>query len=152
MNLVLPIHVAAGGLALVLGAVALMVRKGGTIHRRSGLLFVYAMLVMGLSASILEFLKTPNWANVSVALMTAYFVGTALTTVRPVSPCDGQLQPVGLQNGCKPPRRQHRPPAGSVHRPARSSPGRGRWARRTLRGRPGRDAPVRSSGHADALR
>ena len=45
--MLLPIHVAAGGLALVLGAVALLVKKGGTIHRRSGLLFVYAMLVMG---------------------------------------------------------------------------------------------------------
>ncbi|HMG04406.1 MAG TPA: hypothetical protein VK581_03035 [Chthoniobacterales bacterium] len=73
----LPIHVAAGGLALVLGAVALLVKKGGTIHRRSGLLFVYAMLVMGISAAIL--------GNIG-GLMAAYFVVTALTTVRPVSP------------------------------------------------------------------
>ena len=76
--MLLPIHIAAGGLALVLGAVALSVKKGGTIHRRSGLLFVYAMLVMGASASIL--------GNVGGGLMTVYFVGTALTTVRPVSP------------------------------------------------------------------
>jgi len=75
--MLLPIHVAAGGLALVLGAVALSVKKGGTIHRRSGLLFVCAMLVMGISASIL--------GNVGGGLMTVYFVGTALTTVRPVS-------------------------------------------------------------------
>jgi uncharacterized membrane protein len=73
----LPIHIAAGGLALVLGAVALSVKKGGTIHRRSGLLFVYAMLVMGISAAIL--------GNIG-GLMAAYFVVTALTTVRPVSP------------------------------------------------------------------
>lgn len=46
MNLVLPIHVAAGGLALGLGAVALLAKEGGTTHRRSGLLFVYAMLVI----------------------------------------------------------------------------------------------------------
>jgi uncharacterized membrane protein len=75
--MLLPIHVAAGGLALVLGAVALLVKKGGTIHRRSGLLFVYAMVVMGISAAIL--------GNVGGGLMTVYFVGTALTTVRPVS-------------------------------------------------------------------
>jgi uncharacterized membrane protein len=74
----LPIHIAAGGLALVLGAVALVVKKGGTIHRRSGLLFVYAMLVMGISAAIL--------GNVGGGLMAAYFVVTALTTVRPLSP------------------------------------------------------------------
>jgi len=85
MHLLLPIHIAAGGLAIVLGAVALVVKKGGTIHRRSGLLFVYAMLVMGFSASILGFLKSPTDGNVFTGLMTAYFVGTALTTVRPVS-------------------------------------------------------------------
>jgi uncharacterized membrane protein len=72
-----PIHVAAGGLALVLGAVALLATKGGNIHRRSGLLFVFAMLVMGITAAIL--------GNVGGGLMTVYFVGTALTTVRPVS-------------------------------------------------------------------
>jgi hypothetical protein len=75
---ILPIHIAAGGLALILGAVALSVKKGGNIHRRSGLLFVYAMLVMGVSAAIL--------GNVGGGLMTVYFVVTALTTVRPVSP------------------------------------------------------------------
>ena len=36
--MLLPIHIAAGGLAIVLGAVALLVKKGGTNHRRSGLL------------------------------------------------------------------------------------------------------------------
>jgi uncharacterized membrane protein len=83
--MLLPIHIAAGGLAMVLGAVALLARKGGTIHRRSGLVFVYAMLVMGTSASILAFLKSPTDPNVLGGFMTAYFVGTALTTVRPES-------------------------------------------------------------------
>jgi len=75
--MLLPIHVAAGGLAIVLGAVALLVKKGGTVHRRGGLLFVCAMLVMGISASIL--------GNMGGGVMTVYFVGTALTTVRPMS-------------------------------------------------------------------
>jgi hypothetical protein len=73
----LPIHIAAGGLALVLGALALVVKKGGVSHRRSGLLFVYASLVMGISAALL--------GNVGGGLMTVYFVVTALTTVRPES-------------------------------------------------------------------
>jgi hypothetical protein len=76
--MLLTIHIAAGGLALILGAVALLVKKGGTIHRRSGLLFVCAMLVMGITAAML--------GNVGGGLMTVYFVVTALTTVRPVSP------------------------------------------------------------------
>ncbi len=85
MHTLLPIHIAAGGLAIVLGAVALIVKKGGNLHRRSGMLFVYAMLVMGITASILEFLKDPKAANVVAAMMSIYFVGTALTTVRPPS-------------------------------------------------------------------
>ena len=83
--MLLPVHVAAGGFAIVLGAAALIAKKGGTAHRRSGLLFVYAMLVMGLSASILGFRKSPTDPNVFTGFMTAYFVGTAWTTVRPAS-------------------------------------------------------------------
>jgi len=83
--MLLSIHVAAGMLAIVLGAVALLVKKGGTMHRRSGMLFVYAMLVMGLTASILGFLQSAAATNVVAALMSVYFVGTALTTVRPAS-------------------------------------------------------------------
>jgi uncharacterized membrane protein len=88
MNLVLPIHVAAGGLALVLGAVALLAKKGGTIHRRSGLLFVYAMLLMGISAAIL--------GNAGGGLMAVYFVSTALTTVRPASPWTRRINVAAL--------------------------------------------------------
>ena len=83
--MLLPIHIAAGGLAMVLGAVALMVKKGGTIHRRTGLLFVCAMLVLGTTAALLGFRKSPTDGNVFGGLMTVYFVVTALTTVRPVS-------------------------------------------------------------------
>jgi uncharacterized membrane protein len=96
MHLLLPIHIAAGGLAIVLGAVALVVKKGGTLHRRGGLLFVCAMLVMGFSASILGFLKSPTDGNVFTGLMAAYFVGTALTTVRPVSPWTRRINAVAL--------------------------------------------------------
>jgi len=88
MHMVLPIHVAAGGLALVLGAVALFVKKGGTIHRRSGMLFVYAMLVMGISAAIL--------GNGLGGLMAVYFVVTALTTVQPASPWTHRINVAAL--------------------------------------------------------
>jgi uncharacterized membrane protein len=66
--MLLPIHIAAGGLALVLGAVALRARKGGTVHRRSGLLFVYAMVVMGATAAIVGFRE--SLGNVFAGLMT----------------------------------------------------------------------------------
>ena len=86
--MLLPIHIAAGGLALVLGAVALLVKKGGSTHRRSGLLFVYAMVVMATTAAIL--------GNVVGGLMTLYFVGTALMTVRPPSPSTRRIHAAAL--------------------------------------------------------
>ena len=94
--MLLPIHIAAGGLAIVLGAVALSVKKGGNIHRRSGLLFVYAMLVMGVSASILSLLKGRDNGNVVAGVLTAYFVGTAFTTVRPASSWTLRINAVAL--------------------------------------------------------
>jgi len=94
--MLLPIHVAAGGLAIVLGAVALSVKKGGTLHRRSGLLFVYAMLVMSGSASIMALRNGITDGNVMAGFITAYFVGTALTTVRPASPSIRRINAVAL--------------------------------------------------------
>ena len=85
MNMLLPIHIVAGGLAILFGFGALFVKKGGTIHRRSGMLFVYAMLVMGITATVLEFLQRSSVTNLVAALLSMYFVGTALTTVRPPS-------------------------------------------------------------------
>ena len=85
MHVLLPIHIAAGGLAILLGFTALFVKKGGTIHRRSGMLFVYAMLVMGITASILSFVQSAGATNAVAAFLCLYFVGTALTTVRPPS-------------------------------------------------------------------
>src|SRR5947208_4134204 len=83
--MLLPIHVVAGGLAIILGGVALLASKGGTLHRRAGLLFVYAMLTMGISGSVLALRQSLTNANVLGGFMLAYFVITALTTVRPVS-------------------------------------------------------------------
>ena len=94
--MLLPIHVAAGGLAIVLGAVALVARKGGGLHRRSGLVFVYAMLVMAGSASILALRNGPTDPNLMAGLLTAYFVGTALMTVRPPSPWTRRINGVAL--------------------------------------------------------
>jgi uncharacterized membrane protein len=85
VRMLLPIHIIAGGLAIVLGAVALLARKGATLHRRSGLLFVFAMLTMGSSGSVLALRQSLTNGNVLGGFMSAYFVVTALTTVRPVT-------------------------------------------------------------------
>ena len=83
--MILTIHIVAGSLAIILGAIALSVKKGGGMHRRSGMLFVYAMIVMGVTASALEFLQGAAVTNLVAAVLSLYFVGTALTTVRPPS-------------------------------------------------------------------
>lgn len=75
--MLLQVHIVAGALAMVLGAIALLARKGAKVHRRSGQLFVCSMLTMGITASVLG-----PMAN---GLMPAYFVVTALTAVRPVT-------------------------------------------------------------------
>jgi uncharacterized membrane protein len=93
--MLLGIHIIAGGLAIVLGAIALSVKKGGIIHRRVGLVFVYAMLVLGTTAAILGSLKG-QWGNVFGGLMSVYFVVTALTTVRPESRWTRQINVAGL--------------------------------------------------------
>ena len=84
-SVLLPVHIVAGGLAIALGAVALLAVKGRLTHRRAGLLFVYAMLTMGISGSVLALSKSLTNANVIGGVMSAYFVVTALTTVRPAS-------------------------------------------------------------------
>jgi uncharacterized membrane protein len=82
--LILPAHILAGVLALGFGYVALYATKGATLHRRSGMLFVYAMVTMSLSGALMDAWKT--WSitvNVVAGLMTFYFVTTGLLTVRP---------------------------------------------------------------------
>src|SRR5262249_53733900 len=83
--MLLSIHIVAGGLAIVLGGVALVAAKGLTLHRRAGLLFVFAMLTMGISGAVLALRQSLTNANVIGGFMSAYFVVTALTTVRPAS-------------------------------------------------------------------
>ena len=81
--LILPAHILAGGLALVFGYVALYATKGATLHRKSGMLFVYAMVTMSLSGALMDALKTSRISiNVVAGLLTFYLVTTALLTVR----------------------------------------------------------------------
>jgi hypothetical protein len=59
-------------------------------------MFVYAMLVMGASAPILGLRHGLTDGNVMGGLMTAYFVGTALTTVRPAAPWTRRINAAAL--------------------------------------------------------
>lgn len=76
------VHIVAGLLSLLAGGVALFSRKGQRLHRRSGIVFVGAMLALTASAAIIAQFMIPNRVNVVAALMTAYLVCTALLTVK----------------------------------------------------------------------
>jgi uncharacterized membrane protein len=80
---ILPAHILAGMLALGFGYVALYAAKGAPLHRKSGILFVYAMVTMSVSGALMDVLNTAKLSvNVVAGLLTFYFVTTALLTVR----------------------------------------------------------------------
>ena len=78
----LPFHVLGGALAIVTGLVALYTAKGSRVHRRSGQVFVRAMLLMSLSGAIIAVGRDGAEINIPAGLVTAYLVTTALLTVR----------------------------------------------------------------------
>ena len=73
MGAPLMVHVAAATLALVTGYIAIGVSKGGTLHRRSGLLFVYAMVVMGTLSYVQYKGQQPAWYQVGMVVVPALF-------------------------------------------------------------------------------
>ncbi len=79
--MILPFHIVAGVLALAFGYVALVAAKGARVHRKSGLLFVFAMVTLSLTGALVAFLSASS-ISVVAGLLTFYFVTTALLTVR----------------------------------------------------------------------
>jgi hypothetical protein len=86
MRLTYLVHIVAGLLGIVSGFVALFASKGARVHRKAGMVFVSAILVMSFAGLIMTIARNiaPS-TNVTAALLTAYLVVTSLTTIRPVS-------------------------------------------------------------------
>jgi uncharacterized membrane protein len=87
----IPLHIIAGAVALLSGGVALFALKGGKLHRKSGIIFVSAMLVMsaigGVTATMKHYrlngqLLNPQWSSVIAGALTFYLVLTGFLTVR----------------------------------------------------------------------
>jgi len=86
MKWIYAVHIVAGSLALLAGYVALYAAKGAPLHRKSGMVFVYAMLTMSLGGLTIATVRGVAPAiNVPVGLLTAYLVITSLTTIRPLA-------------------------------------------------------------------
>ncbi len=97
------VHVSAGACGLATGFLALSVAKGGTLHRRSGLLFVYVMVVMAITGAVIAAVELAHGirkpaldTTVFMGTFTAYLVVTALSTVRPPTTVLRRLDLIGL--------------------------------------------------------
>ena len=92
----IPLHVTAGVIAVVAGFVALYVLKGAQLHRKSGTIFVNAMLLMSLSGAVMAVGRAEAAINIPAGLVTAYLVITALLTVRPPSRGSRRVERVAM--------------------------------------------------------
>lgn len=81
MNGVMALHIAAGLLALPAGTIAVAAPKGGRLHRRAGHVFFAAMLLLGITAAILEPFRTPPGSPIA-GLFVLYFVATSWVAAR----------------------------------------------------------------------
>jgi hypothetical protein len=75
------LHVGTGMIALAAGTVALFARKGSYLHRRAGIVFVVAMVVMATFAGYLAIAVPGQIVNLFIATFTLYLVATSWMTV-----------------------------------------------------------------------
>ena len=81
MNALTWLHFAGGSAALLAGAVAFAARKGGRVHAAAGTGFVAAMLLLGVTATILARLQEVPESGAG-GLFVGYFVLTAWVAAR----------------------------------------------------------------------
>jgi len=87
MRLTLVIHILTGSAGLITGFIALFVVKGATVHRRTGILFVYSMVAMALAGGTMAIAKNVGVKiNIPSAVLAAYLVLTSLVAVRAPTP------------------------------------------------------------------
>lgn len=75
IQILIYIHAAFGGFALLAGLVSMIAKKGKNIHRKSGLIFFYSMVCSGVIAMIVAVL--PNHESpflFAVGIFSLYFV------------------------------------------------------------------------------
>jgi hypothetical protein len=84
-SFVLWIHIVCGCIALVVAPGAMLTRKGGTWHRRWGLLFVGSMAVVAATAAVMSVLRSGLFLGL-VAVFSFYFVFTGVRVLKRKSP------------------------------------------------------------------
>jgi uncharacterized membrane protein len=85
------VHIIGGMVGVLSGFAALFVRKGSPLHRRTGDVFVVAMLIMGASGAYRAIAKSQPF-NVLAGTLTCYLVATAWLTVQRKAGETGRLE------------------------------------------------------------
>ena len=93
MNGITWVHVAGGMVALLSGAMAFAVRKGGSMHALVGTWFCMSMFVVGITAAILLPFKSPPESPIG-GIMVCYFVATAWMAAHRRSGIPGRLEKI----------------------------------------------------------
>jgi hypothetical protein len=88
----MPVHIVGGSVAIICGYVAVFARKGSNVHRKLGLVFVVAMMILATTATVISIVRGRGAGGTFVL----YLVVTALTTVRPLRSGQRLLDVAGL--------------------------------------------------------
>ena len=77
----LPIHIISGIIGIISGFIAVFAVKGMKVHRKSGIVFVYSMVVLALTGAVLGAVKNEP-GNTVAGVLAFYFVATGLLTLQ----------------------------------------------------------------------
>jgi uncharacterized membrane protein len=91
-TVLMPFHILGGSVAIVGGYIALFAGKGTRLHRKTGTWFVVAMIGLGVTASVISFVRQAGAGG----LLPIYLVVTGLATVRPLGSHQRRLDVAGL--------------------------------------------------------
>jgi uncharacterized membrane protein len=96
-NVILFLHIAGGTVGIISGAVALLARKGGRLHRVAGTVFLVSMLTMAtIGAAASPFLPVPSMPNVFAGILTFYLVATGWAAIKREEGRVGRFEKGGL--------------------------------------------------------
>lgn len=83
IQVIIFIHAAFGGLALLSGLVAILSKKGSLVHKKSGLIFFYSMLISAIIAMVVAVL--PNHESpflFAIGIFSTYFILTGFRALQ----------------------------------------------------------------------
>ena len=81
LSILTVIHITSGAIGLLMGFLAILLRKGDQQHRRVGNIYVCAMLTLGVTGAIVAFVRDIPLSMMN-ALVICYFVLSSLSTIR----------------------------------------------------------------------